>query len=456
MAECVAGVRGLFTDCWLASLTCVWGAACVAGDLLEKSRAKPRRFSLSREQAVQQHAADPFIRVESLPEPWQERLSDGQLFTACILCTSYSEKYHGRLLQAGSSAQVRLPQTPSASHFAGGSLRFSREGSISSTCTASRERSTSVQRNQNMERQGSGNNLLRKSTAAAPAKVVHPKLFGRAGFREAVAFVWLGDQDADDDNIYVSFSMMRRFQQAKKIIWQELSRDAQADPKTWEGMAVGTYCRQKVDKLWDVYGLAQVLDNVTLAYPDRPMIFSGVSHGGTLAQVSAVRYILKQRALGKEAKAFACTWNGYRWTDEAGVELIESLMGWKMLPIVLSRWEPGLHGADGHRVWDTVSEMPSVLEPLRTTMLQDIDNGVFWRREEGVSEWMGRAYFSWLGFKRLWRLHYAQAAIAAMRKATQHEFAAKEEAEEHELDVVNSKAGPNDVSEVASLKVNES
>lgn len=244
-----------------------------------------------------------------------------------------------------------------------------------------------------------------------------------------MAFIWRGDEDAGDQTVYVAFSMMRAFGQAKKIVWMELSQADQAGgasskkplkqgaselPETWDEVQVGSYMRSKIDKLWDQYGFAPLLAQTMLDHPGHRLLFVGICHGGALAQVAAMRYNMSQ----PKEKARAISWNGYKWTDSAGTELVTRLMGDCLLPIVLSRWEYGRGGQSGQRVWDSVSGGPAHLEPMSQMVLQDVETGKFWSCKP-ESNCPGRTRISWVSFKRLWRLHFAAAAIAATKASMQ-------------------------------------
>lgn len=395
---CAAGFTGLadlFIDAGLSGLGCFYGIGCVIVDVWDRRTASVahrlgncwlvRNPSLSKFDAATHAPTYPGALTKAhdeLPGPWGKHLAGGQMWTALILSTSFSEKYKGRRMRIGSQAQVLQPSPDKASR------------------------------------------------VTWNATLIH-----RVGWHEAVAFLWLGDQSAGDKTIYVAFSMMRKFAQAKKILWSTL-RDgleedlemetgwgAEAvagpggqavllDPDEWRKLKMASYMRRKIDKLWDGYGLRQALAECLAEHPGYRFIFSGISHGASLAQAACLRFKLA----APTAQAEAVTWNAYKWTDSDGSALAGRVLGDKMLPLALTQWIPGRGGKVGYRCWDSISGIPADYEPLPQLRLLDVDTGIFMSCE-AQDDCPGRSTLTWHYFKRLWRLHYAAVAIVATRHA---------------------------------------
>jgi len=311
---------------------------------------------------------------EELPGPWGKHLAGGQMWTALILSTSFSEKYKGRRMRIGSQAAVLQPA------------------------------------------------IDKESRVTWQATLLH-----RVGWHEAVAFIWLGDESVGDKTIYVAFSMMRKFAQAKKILWSTLTDGTEDDPEAsiadgngtvlpdpveWRNVLVASYMRRKIDKLWDAYGFRQALAQCIADYPGYRFIFSGISHGASLAQAAVLRFQLA----APHVKAEAVTWNAYKWTDEKGAALALRVLGDQMLPLALTQWIPGRGGKAGYRCWDSISSCPAEFEALPQLQLLDVDTGKFMLCD-AQEDCPGRSMINWGSFKRLWRLHYAAVAIVATRHA---------------------------------------
>ncbi|CAE8660111.1 unnamed protein product, partial [Polarella glacialis] len=198
-----------------------------------------------------------------LPQPWTELLPGGQIFAALILCTSFSEKYQGRLMQPGERADVRLP-----------------------------------------------------AADGVMAQTWHPTLLHRAGHQEAVAYTWLGDEAAGDRTIYVAFAPMRRKRQFFKIVGSCTGLgDLVCEPLGAEGdrqsVLIAPYIQRKLAKVWGGCGLMEQLSKYVAAYPQHRILFSGISHGATLAQAAALQFQCAQPL----ADVHAATWNAFKWTD---------------------------------------------------------------------------------------------------------------------------------------------
>lgn len=309
-----------------------------------------------------------------LPGDWYELLQGGQVFTALLLSTSYSEKYRGRHMQPlgsafaerkeGSIAQLRIPSR-------GGDVAW------------------------------------------------HPSLLHRSGNREAVAFIWEGDNAHGDSTIYVCFSPLRYRSQFLKICCAGLAKNgmsARRAAQQTDDLSVGqvmlpvsTYLKVKLDRLWDPMGDQRLYDKLLQSVQElrsHRVIFSGISHGAALAQAAALKFQIQQQ----ETKVFVVTWNAYRWTDASGREAAEHFLGQRMLHFVLSRRE--IYQAN--RYWDSVTGFPRELSPMPNSVLLDADTGRFYKHtdpEQGSQ--FGSAFLM-----RMFELHFARSALGAIKKAT--------------------------------------
>ncbi|CAE8687902.1 unnamed protein product, partial [Polarella glacialis] len=290
-----------------------------------------------------------------LPQPWTELLPGGQIFAALILCTSFSEKYQGRLMQPGERADVRLP-----------------------------------------------------AADGVMAQTWHPTLLHRAGHQEAVAYTWLGDEAAGDRTIYVAFAPMRRKRQFFKIVGSCTGLgDLVCEPLGAEGdrqsVLIAPYIQRKLAKVWGGCGLMEQLSKYVAAYPQHRILFSGISHGATLAQAAALQFQCAQPL----ADVHAATWNAFKWTDSAGSSLVQQVLGKRLLPFVLSR-------ADR---WDSVAGFPACCAAMRNLVLLDADSGSFQQRASTVS-FPGESNPANIAhWRRALELHFASAVIKAMKQA---------------------------------------
>lgn len=290
-----------------------------------------------------------------LPALWRELLEEGQLNTALALGTVFSEKYKGRNMQPGETAEVRLPSA------AGGTWLWT------------------------------------------------TRLLHRAGSREASPFIWLGDEEAGDRTLYVTFGPLRKKRQFLKI-WSAgthlvediLPPGAEAGGSGSHTVLVSSYIKNKLDKLWGHFGFGQQLAEAAAGHPRHRILFAGISHGAALAQAAALRFALLQ----PEREVCAVTWNGYKWTDAAGSALAGQALGHRLLPLVLSRCEPG-----EQRRWDSVVEFPAGFAAMPGVMLVDVDCGIF------LPCVLGHASLGPDFAARMAELHFAKTALKAMEAA---------------------------------------
>lgn len=305
--------------------------------------------------------------LQTLPGPWASMLRGGQVLTALILSTSYSEKYKGRYMQRGAVAELRLPA------------------------------------------QGD------------KTRTIFPRLLCRSGNKEAVAFIWLGDDSAQDHTLYVTFSPLRYRSQFCKIycagiVQDGLDHDISTTRTTTrnassngepEKVPISAYVYHKLKKLWGKHGLWNQLSECVDKFNTHSIIFSGISHGAALAQAAALQFRLRRH----QAQVFVVTWNAYRWTNEKGRALVEKEFGDKILPFALSRrsTEP-----QATRYWDSVTGFPGSFASMPNSILLDADSGhMFNHTAPHKSSHLG-AHF----LMRMFELHFAKAAINATKKAT--------------------------------------
>jgi hypothetical protein len=285
-------------------------------------------------------------------------LLDGSLFTALILSTSFSEKYQGRHMQPGATAAIRIP-------------------------SASLPQTRSL------------------------------RLLGRTGHREAVAFTWLGDEAAGDQTLYVAFAPMRRKRQFFKIIgtganlvsedlgsWSSCDSPVKASTSS---IQMSSYIQRKLRKVWTEYGLQQQLSEFSQKYPHHRVMFSGISHGATLAQVAALQF----RFACPDANVHVVTWNAFKWTDADGSALVEQAFGPRLTSFVLAR--------EGR--WDSVAGFPRGLAPMQRLLLLDADDGSLSWREASATFPGNSSPFDPVAWSRAFELHFAPAAIKATRLA---------------------------------------
>mmetsp|Transcript_20507 Transcript_20507/g.43607 ORF Transcript_20507/g.43607 Transcript_20507/m.43607 type:complete len:376 (-) Transcript_20507:57-1184(-) len=295
-----------------------------------------------------------------LPGAFPELLREGQMYTALVLSTVFSEKYKGQRMQPGEAAEVQLPVALANS---------------------------------------------------SPRRV--STLLARAGHYEAVPFIWLGDTSVGDATLYVAFSPLRKKRQFWKLLSSGTSlvedrvvRQNGGSEVFVETLRISSYIKDKLDNLWsEKYGFGQQLSKAAAAHPGHRICFSGISHGAALAQAAALRFILLEPAACH--RVTVTTWNGYKWTDAMGSALVGRLLGERLLPCVLSRGAP--------RRWDSAAEFPpstSGFAPMPGVVLLDVDSGVFLERVR-----LGDAQLSMDFASRMAELHFAKTAIRALRTA---------------------------------------
>jgi hypothetical protein len=231
--------------------------------------------------------------------------------------------------------------------------------------------------------------------------------------QEAVAFIWLGDEEADP-TLYVAFSPLRFRSQFLKIICAGDVNDGlqlpQEVPVNCKDVTVpvSSYVVSKLRKLWGRFRLRDHLLECVEQHSSKKVVFAGISHGASLAQAAALQFQLWCGSV----EAYVVTWNSYRWTNEVGVALMEEHFQDRILAFALSRvkTEP-----QATRYWDSVTGFPERHAPMPNMVLLDADSGLMFehklaRRPMGIS--------IATGLMRMSELHFASVALAATKKAT--------------------------------------
>lgn len=306
-----------------------------------------------------------WAKASCLVEPWTRLLPEGQVFTALLLGTSFSDKYKGQNMVPGDRAELRLP------------------------------------------------------AHGADDRCWRPTFLHRAGSHEAVAFVWLGDQDVGDCTLYVAFSPLRRKRQLLKIWGSNVVQEvvcmdqAFAEPGSPSkrprsiSVPMSSYVSRKVCTLWHDSGLQKMLELSIAAYPKHTVMFTGISHGAALAQAAALQF----RLSCARADVAAVTWNAYRWTDAVGSALVARFLGPRLLPFVMSRQTAG-----SQRHWDSVAGFPAGLAPMPNIVLLDVDSGSLVPSTVEASFNRESPLGAEFAFRAL-ELHFAKGAIKATRLA---------------------------------------
>lgn len=290
-----------------------------------------------------------------LKEPWRELLPNGEIFTALVLSTLYSEKYKGRNMQPDDIAEVRLPAAQNT----------------------------------------------------PPALWSHA-LLHRAGSKEVSVFIWLGDESSKFPVVYFAFSPLRSKKQFFKLLaasgslkadtFEEVSSEGQGPSTVKYTVPMFSYVHRKVQNLLDKYDFRSKLEDTMRRYPNHMMLFCGISHGATLSQAM----ILKLNLMYPMARFQAVTWNAYRWTDKSGVALMKKAVGNQLLPFVMSRGNS----------WDSIAGAPHNFEPMSHVVFLDAETGVC-RPARSIPRTYPGPCSAW----RAYNLHFAKTALKATRIA---------------------------------------
>lgn len=297
------------------------------------------------------------LQPGALSDNFAELLRDGQMFAALVLSTSFSEKYKGKHLKKGAEAELALP-------------------------------------------------------AGLQHSVWKVTLFERYGIREATPFIWFGDVEHGDKTLYVAFGPLRNKRQYFKLLSQGthlVDDKVRSSDGTEHDIRITGYMKRLLDYLW--FGdcnFAEDLAKVAAGHSNMRIIFSGISHGAALAQAAGLRFALQYADI--RSRVFVVNWNAYKWTDANGRRIAEQVLGERLLPLVLSA------RTGTHRRWDSVPEFPPGLSPMSGSLLLDVNSGEFF---SNLVLGDARANFNFCF--RLMELHFAKAAIGAMKVAMERD-----------------------------------
>eukprot|EP00930_Biecheleria_cincta_P008026 TRINITY_DN10935_c0_g1_i2.p1 TRINITY_DN10935_c0_g1~~TRINITY_DN10935_c0_g1_i2.p1 ORF type:complete len:438 (+),score=57.69 TRINITY_DN10935_c0_g1_i2:37-1350(+) len=274
-------------------------------------------------------ATENLARAE-LPDAWSQMLGDGHVLSSLLLATVYSEKYRGRNMHPDETAQLALPIGPEE-----------------------------------------GNN--RESSAT---------LLHRTYSKENAAFIWRCNE-LDAKVVYIAFNPLRKNVQFVRLLKNValgavlVNHEMPLPVPDTGGLTVRRsrpvkmmrYISQKVESLYVKHEFSRMLDDTLSRFPDHRMIFTGISHGATLAQAAALRASMRY----PDRQFHIATWNAYKWTDAEGSRLMDEVFGKRLLPFVISQ-----EGQDGaRRRWDSVSGAPSGLASMRGITFLDAETGEF-------------------------------------------------------------------------------
>lgn len=373
-----------------------------------------------------------------IPGPWHHLLKGGQVFAALVLSTTFSEKYKGRdmvgVVDSDAEAYAALKKAPLDVGRSPAATWDSDSRPVSPATTFGSDQAE-AECSPSMTKWFSAKEVTVEETSVAevkiPAKDVEPKtwrpvLLHRAGNKEAVAFIWLGDFAHRDRTIYICFSPLRFKRQFFKIWCNGLSDQGMSASREWNTMEgaegatasasdhvlVSRYVKSKLDKMWDPKGkdrLYQKLLQTVKDFPTYRVVFAGISHGATLAQATALKFQIQR----KETQVYVVTWNSYRWTDEKGRDAVTKHLGPRFLPFVLSRRKSEKGGT--RRYWDSVTGFPIAFSPMPNLVLLDVDSGRFHDHPPQVTGEGSR--FGARTMMRMFELHFAKCALSATKKA---------------------------------------
>jgi hypothetical protein len=127
-------------------------------------------------------------------------------------------------------------------------------------------------------------------------------------------------------------------------------------PKPDRTLRVHEHLLHEQEKLWTEYGLGGVL--LKAVDESKPIVFSGLSYGSSLAAVLALRLALECEERSLKLNFRGHIWGAFRWTDTDGANMVQSVLGDRLVPIVLSSkiLEPGV------TIYDSVPAMPDYAE----------------------------------------------------------------------------------------------
>jgi len=219
-------------------------------------------------------------------------MAGGQLWTALILAVHYNMNNAGATLDVGTSVKVRTP--------------FS-------------------------------------ASSASPTWSSAPVLLERLGTKCCAVHLWSGQGIGGDGAIYVTFTPARQGMgdiltvDHLRRIWAGSS----ATRSDTDGITMSSYVKRKFDRLWAT-GFESALRRLITA-PDlqgQKLIFAGVSHGATLAQIASYRFARKLPDWVDKDKLIdfaTISWNSYLWTDAAGARAVHDTLRDRLLNVVLTQ-----------------------------------------------------------------------------------------------------------------------
>jgi len=289
-------------------------------------------------------------------------LPNGEIFTALLLSSSYSEKYKGRNMQPGEIAEIRLP-----------------------------------------------------CPEGMTQRDWRPKLLHRSGSREINVFIWLGDDSSDIPTVYFACAPLRKRMQFAKLTQSyyglsQMEVEEQANGDVDVGAGTGKrysvpmfpYCLRKVENLYSKYDFQSKVQDTMRQYPNHRYLFCGISHGAAVAQALALRLSL----MYPRGCFQAVTWNAYRWTNEEGIALMEQHVGRRLLPFVMAT----------DTTWDSIAGIPYRLSHMPRIVFLNADTGEFRPAESIDGSRLDISQVCCCAW-RMYKLHFATTALKATKRA---------------------------------------
>lgn len=255
-----------------------------------------------------------------LPAVWQAMLDDGELYTALVLSTVYTDKRRGRRMSEGDIAEIKLPA-------------------------------------------GLGNWT--------------PMLLSKVGHTECAIMLWLGDASCKEKTVYIAFMPLRNLRHFFRMFRRGCGRHVElAFSEHSESCSLGSagaveavaehvealpgrcekqqvsislraYIKSQLDLVWE--SLQAAVLRASRSYPDHRLLVAGISYGAVMSQACTFRLAVEHPALN----LWCVAWNSMRWTDIDGAKLVSRALGGRLLSLVLSRRRPG-----AQRVWDPCAGFP--------------------------------------------------------------------------------------------------
>mmetsp|Transcript_44177 Transcript_44177/g.104578 ORF Transcript_44177/g.104578 Transcript_44177/m.104578 type:complete len:424 (-) Transcript_44177:56-1327(-) len=165
---------------------------------------------------------------------------------------------------------------------------------------------------------------------------VFPRLLGKYGKDFYYASIWRGDEERQGKCIHVTLQPAFRGETA---ILMEV--DLVKNPALFgdRAMSITSFISRMLEALWLKHGLREILfaqDGLAHTYRDYTWVFSGCSHGATMAQAITLLFAMEaeKRMPGKVPDVKLISFNGYRWLDEAGRQEMVRYIGDRQINIV--------------------------------------------------------------------------------------------------------------------------